>query len=709
MRWLKSFFSISPASLTLGTICVVVGLFVCGIPLLDLIELKTYDLRFVPRGHVPPSPAVVIAVIDEKSLNAEGRWPWPRSKIAALVDILSRDGARVIGFDIVFSEPDENSQLALIQQFSQKVEALAIKDPQLVDFIHESRKNADNDLALANAIKNSSATVVLGYFFHMSEAELGYRLEQSAIDQQLQRISASKYALIMSKAQDMGVVPFLRAYAPESNLEMFTAAATSSGYFSVKSDPDGVVRWMPLMIQGGEDLFPPLAVVCAWHYLGKPQLTVQVGRYGVEGIQMGPRFIPTDETGQLLINYLGPAQTFPHVSISDILSGKVARGTFTDKIVLVGATAMGAHDLRSTPLSPVYPGVEIETTVMDNILRQHFITRPHWAKSFDLLAIIVLGALIGIAVPRLSPLQGPWAAAGLFILYIFIACALFISVGAWLNVVYPLLVLVTNYTVITLYYYVTEHLEKGRMDEELKVARDIQMSMLPAKAPQIEGFAIAARCIPAREVGGDFYDFIEVPSDGTGERLGIIIGDVSGKAMSGALVMAASRSIFRILTETYTSVEQLMAIGNTLLKRDIKKGMFVALAYTVWDSQHKTLTLSNAGQTQPILCPSDGSKPVYVDTPGDKFPLGIVKKCHYEATQIPLQGGDVLVLYTDGVVEAMNAKGALYGFERFMAAIEAGRGLSANALLEKLMDDVSRYVGDAEPHDDLTIVVVQVE
>ena len=129
-----------------------------------------------------------------------------------------------------------------------------------MDFIYESRKNADNDLALANAIKNVSAAVMLGYFFHMSEAELGYRLEQSAIDQQLQRISASKYALVMSKAQDMGGVPFLQAYAPASNLELFTAAATSSDYFSVKSGPDRVVRWMPLMIQGGEDLFPPLAV-----------------------------------------------------------------------------------------------------------------------------------------------------------------------------------------------------------------------------------------------------------------------------------------------------------------------------------------------------------------------------------------------------------------------------------------------------------------
>src|SRR5919108_6257344 len=104
---LKSLFSINPVPLTLGTILVVVVLFVFGIPILDLIELKTYDLRFLSRGHVPPSPAVVMAVIDEKSLDAEGRWPWPRSKIAALVDILSQDGARAIGFDIVFSEPDE--------------------------------------------------------------------------------------------------------------------------------------------------------------------------------------------------------------------------------------------------------------------------------------------------------------------------------------------------------------------------------------------------------------------------------------------------------------------------------------------------------------------------------------------------------------------------------------------------------------------------
>jgi adenylate cyclase len=146
---LKSLFSINPFTLTFLTILLVVGLFRVGAPILNMIELKTYDLRFLSRGQVEPTPAVVMALIDEKSLDTEGRWPWPRSKIATLVDILSEDGAKVIGFDIGFLEPDENTQLGFIDQFGQRVHALNIKDDQLADFIDESKKNADNDLALA--------------------------------------------------------------------------------------------------------------------------------------------------------------------------------------------------------------------------------------------------------------------------------------------------------------------------------------------------------------------------------------------------------------------------------------------------------------------------------------------------------------------------------------------------------------------------------
>ncbi len=126
---------LNPASLTLGTICVVMALYAVGTPILDAIELNWLDLRFRTRGPMAPNPNVVLAVIDEKSLEVEGRWPWPRSKIAALVDALSRDGARTIGFDITFAEPDENSRLDLVDELARKVDSLRVKVPELAEFI----------------------------------------------------------------------------------------------------------------------------------------------------------------------------------------------------------------------------------------------------------------------------------------------------------------------------------------------------------------------------------------------------------------------------------------------------------------------------------------------------------------------------------------------------------------------------------------------
>ena len=462
VRWLN------PVSLTAATILLVVALFLSGVPILDLIELKTYDLRLVSRGQLRPSAAVVLAVIDEKSLDAEGRWPWPRSKLAALVDILSRAGARVIGFDIAFAEPDENSQLALIDELGQRVDALAIKDPRLADFIRESRRHADHDLTLERALRGSSATVVLGYFFHMDASDLEYRIEPAEIDRQLKRISASKYPVIVYRESTAGVAPALRAYAPESNLELLTEAAASSGYFTITSDPDGVVRWMPLVIQGGEDFFPPLAVLCAWHYLDKPQLVVSVGRHRVESVKIGERLVPTDESGRLLVNYLGPPKTFPHVSITDVLSGRIAPETFKDRIVLVGATATGTHDLKSAPLSPVYPGVEIHASVIDSLLSGNFVVRPRGAPIYDLLAIVALGAIAGIALPRMSALLGLLFAAALSVVYLLIARALFVKAGVWLNMVYPLLGLAATYMALTVHLYVTEERERRKVKETFR-------------------------------------------------------------------------------------------------------------------------------------------------------------------------------------------------------------------------------------------------
>ncbi|HEU4368819.1 MAG TPA: CHASE2 domain-containing protein [Methylomirabilota bacterium] len=165
---------INPAALMVYSLIAVVTVYTLNVHIIELIELKTYDLRFLSRGPENPSPAVAMVVIDEKSLEVEGRWPWPRSKIAAQIDAISRDGAKVIGFDIIFSEPDENSQLAVIDEFTGRSDELAIGDPRLRRFVTERRRAADNDATLAVAIKRSRAAVVLGYFFH-DESTLDYQ------------------------------------------------------------------------------------------------------------------------------------------------------------------------------------------------------------------------------------------------------------------------------------------------------------------------------------------------------------------------------------------------------------------------------------------------------------------------------------------------------------------------------------------------------
>ena len=467
---LASFFSINPFSITFYLTCLTVFLFIFIQPsFLEIVELKTLDLRFKSRGTRTPHDAVVLGVIDEKSLNREGRWPWPRSKIARLINYLSNDGAKVIGFDIGFLEPDENTNFKLINQFEQKMESLQIKDDKITEFLKESRLKADNDLILANAIKESQAKIVLGHFFYMSPAALNYKVEQKDIERQLKRISNSKYPIIMYEEPDMQIDPFITeyiAYIPEANIDVLSQAADSSGYFNMVPDKDGVVRWLPLIFKCGREIYAPLSIQSVWHYLDKPQLMVEVTKdYGLQGIRMGKRFIPTAEDGTMLINYLGPEKTFPHYSLSDIIRGNIPRGTFKDKIVMLGATAIAIYDVRSTPLSSSgeYPGLEIHATVIDNILTNNFLKKPKWTTIFDALAILTIGLFTGLVVRRLGAVKGIIFTSAVFILYIVLSYGLFMYWGIWVNIVYPLLALGLVYISITVYRYLTEERERKKI------------------------------------------------------------------------------------------------------------------------------------------------------------------------------------------------------------------------------------------------------
>ncbi|MDD5167561.1 MAG: CHASE2 domain-containing protein [Syntrophales bacterium] len=457
---LKTLFTVSPIKITFIIIVVVLIAFFIDTPFLRFMELKTLDLRMVSRGRLAPGGEVVIATIDEKSLSEIGRWPWPRTVIARLVDKLKGNGAKAIGFDIVFSEPDENSALKTIADLSKEMNRLGVRDKRLMDLFKGKRQTADTDAILAKSIKKAD-NVTLGYFFHTSQKDMGHmKTEDIALSEEL--IGSSRYPMVKASAKP-DELNLLHSYAAVPNLKTITESAVNSGYFNAFPDPDGVIRWAPLAIKLGDNYYYSLAMGVLLQYADLPMVTLKLNEAGVESIQIDDLTIPVDETGRLLINYLGPARTFPHYSISDILRGRISPEKFKDKIVIVGATATGIYDLRVTPFSNVYPGVEIHANVVDNILHRSFLEHSVWVTFLDVCTIIILGFMVGFIVPRVKAVYGVILILGMLAAFIAANTMIFIHYRIWLNMIYPLLTMATIYLMITVYRYVTEEREKKKI------------------------------------------------------------------------------------------------------------------------------------------------------------------------------------------------------------------------------------------------------
>ena len=449
-------------ALTLSLSGLMLVFYLTGNPFLDRIELKSLDVRFLTRGSEPPGPFAVLATIDEKSLDRIGKWPWPRAKIGALIDRLSEEGARVIAMDIVFSEPDENNNLKFVESLQKDTGALGLKSPELDKFLEKARAKADNDQILADAISRSKPAVVLGYFFHFSQKEIAH-LSEAELARKKRNMGANAVKLVQFTSPEAQKVKVFEALLPEPNIGKLVKASRIAGYYNIFPDIDGTVRWIPLVIRYQDRFYPSLSLEAVQSYVGNIPLQVRVAGHGIETIQLGPVTIPTDEMGRMFINFRGGPHTFPHYSVADIMAGRTPAGAFRDRIVFVGSTAIGVYDLRVTPFSTVFPGLEVHANVADNILRQTFLFRPGWAGFFDLAAILFMGMVTGLVLPRLRAFFSVLFIFVLFVGYLVVSQALFVRQGIWLNAVYPLLTVVIVYTTVTLYRYIIEEREKRKI------------------------------------------------------------------------------------------------------------------------------------------------------------------------------------------------------------------------------------------------------
>jgi sigma-B regulation protein RsbU (phosphoserine phosphatase) len=253
--------------------------------------------------------------------------------------------------------------------------------------------------------------------------------------------------------------------------------------------------------------------------------------------------------------------------------------------------------------------------------------------------------------------------------------------------------------------------EKKRLEEELRIARQIQMSLLPRGPLDFPGISVTALCVPAREVGGDYYDFFHVGD----RRLGVLIADVSGKGTSAALYMAELKGLMLSLSQIYQSPRQLLLEVNRIISDNLDSRSFITMTYAVIDLNAGVMTFARAGHTPLMYLRADGKQDAQVLIPnglvvGLRIPGAHQKFTDLlEETTVSLHKGDVLAFYTDGITEAMTHEGDLFGDARLGRLITEHGHLETGDLRERILREIEAFVGTADQHDDMTMILMKVD
>jgi sigma-B regulation protein RsbU (phosphoserine phosphatase) len=249
--------------------------------------------------------------------------------------------------------------------------------------------------------------------------------------------------------------------------------------------------------------------------------------------------------------------------------------------------------------------------------------------------------------------------------------------------------------------------EQERLEREIEIARKVQESLLPDSHPEIPGYEIRAFSKAARQIGGDYYDFVWVDKD----RLAIVVADVAGKGIPGALTMAALRSALRALVTRGQSARDLTINLNDFIFDDLERDVFISLDLAILDLTRKTLQIVRAGHEPPILLRRDNPDPVLIESSGMALGLdrGSLFRSSLEEFSLPLEEGDLIVFYTDGLTEAMNADHEEFTLDRVLKILVEEKGQDLDRIVSRLRTEVEEHTGDRPPHDDVTLVTLEVK
>jgi adenylate cyclase len=368
------------------------------------LEALSYDLRLKLTMRQEIDNRIVIVDIDEKSLAAEGRWPWSRNRLARLMERLFDEyGVAVVGYDVIFAEKDDSSGLGVLERLGRET---LKNDEQFRSSLGEIRAKLDYDAIFAHSIKGRQ--VVLGYYFTDLE---GVNIRTSGV------LPPPVFTAADMSGSGANFVKMTGFGGNLSGLQQMTPVA---GHFNPFIDPDGVCRRVPALIEYNGNYYETLSIAVVRTLLGSPPLLAgfpEAGKGGeyrkIEWLSITDLKIPVDDRVTALVPYRGRQGTFRYVSATDVINGLVGKDVLEGAIVLVGTTAPGLMDMRSTPVSAVYPGVEVHANMIAGILDQNIKLRPAYVVGAEVLILLVSGLLLSLLLPALSPIWSMLLSLGL--------------------------------------------------------------------------------------------------------------------------------------------------------------------------------------------------------------------------------------------------------------------------------------------------------
>ena len=667
-------------------------------PWISRIQLLWFDTcqTLVPRT-VKALPATIVE-IDQKSIVALGQWPWPRTVLAQLVREIARANPIAIGLDILMPETDRSSP-------EHWLDNMPSTDADLAQSLSAL---PSHDTELARAI--GATRVVLG--MAGSPEPTGMTLFATPI--LIEGASPNDAASVHTRvARFEGVL---------NNLPVLERAASGHGLLSASPDDgeDGVIRRLPMVASVDGTLVPAFAIEMLRVAVRAPVLRLRMRGGEIAGIVAGSFSAPTEADGGARIHF-SHHDTRRFVSAIDVLQGRADPEMIASKFVLVGMTGLVQVDYQGTPLGERMPGVEIHAQLIENLFEQALIMRPTWARALEIALFVVLGGILIRAAPLWrTPATATYAVAAMVVPAL-AALAAFAWQRRLFDAATPglaLLVLFATLLVLSLGEASRERralrremqLERERsahMAGEMEAARRVQVAMLP-RDDQFRAdarFELAATMVPAREVGGDLYDFFRLDA----RRLFFLVGDVAGKGLSASIFMAVSKALAKSAAVRHPDddVGTWMTTVNREISRDNTEALFVTAFAGILDLDTGDLVYCNAGHDAPYGV--GASSELRRLGGGDGPPLCTVDDFDYRGEHTFLDPGELVVLVTDGVTDMRDPSGAMYGRSRMEAVLEGRRSQAggARAAVDALRGDVQAFAAGTEPADDLTILAIR--